>query len=154
HSACVRWSFQRIAGRNTCPAPSRTTSPCIWPESPIGPSGSRERQLSAASHQSSGSCSAQPGRGVESAYDSSAVATSSPSVEIAIAFTPDVPTSSPISGSGTQSGVDELVGAHGVLLLLGLAQRRVVDPAGHLVDEPPLEHRALDRAHRILCVRV
>ena len=31
HSAAVRWSFQRIAGRRTSPRSSRTTRPCIWP---------------------------------------------------------------------------------------------------------------------------
>ena len=51
----------------------------------------------AASHQSSGSCSAQPGRGVESGYSRSARATTSPSGETASALTPLVPTSSPTS---------------------------------------------------------
>ena len=68
HSAPVRWSFQRIAGRSTCSASSRTTSPCIWPERPIevASTASAASAASAARHQSSGSCSAQPGRGVES----------------------------------------------------------------------------------------
>ena len=35
HSAAVRWSFQRIAGRSTRSAASSATSPCIWPEKPI-----------------------------------------------------------------------------------------------------------------------
>ena len=45
-----------------------TTRPCIWPESPIGGDSapSRASAASAARHQSSGSCSAQPGCGVES----------------------------------------------------------------------------------------
>ena len=66
HSAPVRWSFQRIAGRSTRSPSSSTTSPCICPESPIGPAGIRASAACAARHQSSGSCSAQPGCGVES----------------------------------------------------------------------------------------
>ena len=75
----VRWSFQRIAGRRTRSSASSTTSPCICPESPIGPSGSRARHACAARHQSSGSCSAQPGCGVESGYGSSALGQHAPS---------------------------------------------------------------------------
>ena len=47
---------------------SSTTSPCIWPERPIevASTASAASAASAARHQSSGSCSAQPGRGVES----------------------------------------------------------------------------------------
>src|SRR5262249_12662425 len=53
----------------------------------------------AACHQSSGSCSAQPGRGVESGYPSSARASTLPRSSIAIALTPVVPTSMPTIGS-------------------------------------------------------
>ena len=68
HSAAVRWSFQRIAGRTTSSAESSATSPCIWPERPM-PAGSPAARSSSStaappSHHSSGSCSAQPGRGV------------------------------------------------------------------------------------------
>ena len=99
HSAAVRWSFQRIAGRSTRSASSRQTSPCIWPERPsqTSPNGNLSSTASAARHQSSGSCSAQPGCGVESGYGSSSVASTSPSGEIATALTPVVPTSSPTS---------------------------------------------------------
>ena len=70
HSSAVRWSFHRIAGRMTAPDASSATRPCIWPERPI-PATSRPADTSAsadseARHQSSGSCSDQPGRGVES----------------------------------------------------------------------------------------
>ena len=41
HSAPVRWSFQRIAGRSTRSAASRATRPCICPESPIPAISSR-----------------------------------------------------------------------------------------------------------------
>ena len=67
HSAAVRPSFQRIAGRITRSSSSSTTRPCICPESPIRPGrDARASAACAARHQSSGSCSAQPGRGVES----------------------------------------------------------------------------------------
>ena len=100
HSAPVRWSFQRIAGRSTASSAPSATRPCIWPEKPSGspsfqPSSSRAERL--ACHQSSGSCSAQPGCGVESGYSRSTRASTSPAGEIAIALTPVVPTSSPVS---------------------------------------------------------
>ena len=69
HCAAVRWSFHRIAGRITRSAASSATSPCIWPLSPMPAISSQSSASSAASvarHQSSGSCSAQPGRGVDS----------------------------------------------------------------------------------------
>src|SRR5579885_2723795 len=69
-------------------------------------------------------------------------------------LTPEVPTSRPTSASGTQGGVDELVRAHGVLLVLRLAQLRPVDAAGDAVDEAPLEDRAPDGADGILGVRI
>ena len=50
-------------------ASSSATSPCIWPLSPMPATSSTASAASACSvarHQSSGSCSAQPGRGVES----------------------------------------------------------------------------------------
>ncbi len=65
HSAAVRWSFQRIAGRITSPAASRHTSPCICPEKPDPGDLEALRDLREsahrAAHQSSGSCSDQPG---------------------------------------------------------------------------------------------
>ena len=54
-----------------------------------------------ARHQSSGSCSDQPGRGVESGYPASALATTSPPGVIATALTPVVPTSSPTRAART-----------------------------------------------------
>ena len=70
HSAAVRWSFHSRAGRITRPSASSTTSPCIWPERPMPaterPADTSASAAEAASHQSSGSCSDQPGRGVES----------------------------------------------------------------------------------------
>src|SRR5205823_12513831 len=87
-------------------------------------------------------------------YDSSALASSAPSVEIATPLTPDVPTSSPTSTSGAKCRVDELVGADGVLRLLRLAQCRLVDPRRDAVDEAPLQDRALDGADRVLRVGV
>ena len=68
HSAAVRWSFQRIAGRSTRSSASSTTRPCICPESPIaaGSTSSAASARCAACHQSSGSCSDQPGCGIDS----------------------------------------------------------------------------------------
>jgi len=43
-----------------------------------------------------------------------------------------------MSASGTECAVHELVGAHGVLLLLRLAQRRFVDGVASRVDEAEL----------------
>src|SRR5215207_10802940 len=54
---------------------------------------------SLARHQSSGSCSAQPGRGVDSGYGTSQRAITSPSSATASALTAVVPTSSPTSGA-------------------------------------------------------
>ena len=59
------------------------------------PADGVERRLASARHQSSGSCSAQPGCGIESGYSSSARASTSPVSEIRIALTPVVPTSRP-----------------------------------------------------------
>ena len=39
HSAAVRWSFQRIAGRITRRSRSRNTAPCICPVRPIASTG-------------------------------------------------------------------------------------------------------------------
>jgi glyoxylase-like metal-dependent hydrolase (beta-lactamase superfamily II) len=103
HSAPVRWSFQRIAGLSTRSRSSRQTRPCIWPERPTRagctPSVARAERL--ATHHCSGSCSDQPGCGVDSGYSSSALAMTSPSGVIAIALTAVVPTSRPTQiGSG------------------------------------------------------
>src|SRR5207248_8727865 len=84
---------------------SSTTRPCIWPERPTAAGSARSSRTvrSAARTQSSGSCSAQPGLGVESGYEASAAARTAPSGVMAIALTPDVPTSSPtIVSAGMQ----------------------------------------------------
>ena len=74
HSAAVRWSFHRIAGRRTSPAPSSRTTPCIWPVSPTAATSARSRRsrpaaeriaCDAPSHQRPGSCSLQSGCGTE-----------------------------------------------------------------------------------------
>ena len=39
HSAAVRWSFHRIAGRSTRSSASSATSPCICPDNPIPANG-------------------------------------------------------------------------------------------------------------------
>ena len=100
HSAAVRPSFQRIAGRTTSSCASSATRPCICPPRPM-PAGSPARSRSRAStacdavHQSCGSCSAHPGRGVASPYSSSSTASTSPSGPTAMPLVELVPTSSP-----------------------------------------------------------
>ena len=77
HSAAVRWSFHRIAGRMTAPAASSSTIPCIWPVSPIAatsapltPVVARTDRIAvvAPSHHSAGSCSLHSGRGASKPY--------------------------------------------------------------------------------------
>src|SRR3954451_7823758 len=155
HSAAVRWSFHRIAGRNTRWSASRTTSPCICPDSPTGPSGNLPRTSPAARHQPSGSCSDHPGCGLESGYSALAVASTRPSPSMATPLTAVVPTSRPTRAtSGAERGVYELVGPDGVLGLLGPTQLGLVDLRGDPVDELPLEHRALYSPDRVLGVGV
>src|SRR4051794_4875339 len=99
HCAAVRWSFQRIAGRSGTSFSSSATRPCIWPDQPSASASTRASARSVARTQSSGSCSAQPGWGVESAYDSPSRACTSPSASIPMPLTPLVPTSIPTSTS-------------------------------------------------------
>ena len=95
---------------------SRATSPCICPDSPM-PSGSPVCSLSAAStvsvarHQSSGSCSAQPGFGVERAYSASARASTVPSGSIAMPLVAVVPTSIPTRTLMAWGGGNRVAGA-------------------------------------------
>ncbi len=74
HSAVVRVSHQRMAGRTGRLATSRRTAECIWPVSPrarTAPARAPSAAVSARSarpsarSKSAGSCSAQPGCGVE-----------------------------------------------------------------------------------------
>src|SRR5438477_6914239 len=103
HWSAVRWSLHKRAGRMTLSLLSRNTDPCICPVSPRPRGGSRSCETTPlstawlASHHRSGSCSVQPGRGVDSGYSSDAAATTLPSRSIATARAPLVPTSSPIS---------------------------------------------------------
>src|ERR687889_591804 len=101
HCLWVRWSFHRSAGLMTSSDESRNTEPCIWPVSPI-PATSSSVSLAtfsitslAPSHQSSGSCSVQPGCGLWSGYSEEASATTSPDSSTATALAPPVPTSRP-----------------------------------------------------------
>ena len=103
HCFCVRWSHQRMAGRITWFASSRATSPCIWPEKltpAISSLGTHFTILfspsATAFHQSSGFCSAQPGRGVYSGYSTVALAATLPVSSTAMHFAPEVPLSMPI----------------------------------------------------------
>src|SRR6266545_3344793 len=70
HSAPVRWSFHRMAGRSTSPARSSSTAPCICPVNPIAttsspatPDDPRAAWMTAVApfHQRRGSCSLQSG---------------------------------------------------------------------------------------------
>ena len=83
---------------------SRNTLPCIWPESPmpateaglIFPSFRTFLTLRAdACHQSSGSCSDHPGRGLDRGYSNVALATIRPFSRIARVLVPLVPMSMP-----------------------------------------------------------
>ena len=100
HSAPVRWSFQRIAGRSTrsCVVEADETVHLAGEADSVAVDAeASERCSRSRASQSSGSCSDQPGCGVESGYVSSADETTSPSGVIAIALTPVVPTSRPTS---------------------------------------------------------
>ena len=68
-ASVVRAAFHRMARRSGLPSAPRHTSPIIWPESPMPrtcegavPEAAitSATALSAACHQSSGSCSDQP----------------------------------------------------------------------------------------------
>ena len=67
HSAPVRPSFQRIAGPQHLAVRAEHDEPVHLPREADRAVGQPRRTASAARHQSSGSCSAQPGCGVESA---------------------------------------------------------------------------------------
>jgi hypothetical protein len=104
HSAPLRPSFHRIAGRSTRPAPSSSVAPCIWPESPIAvsarlPSGAAARTsataASVACHQCSGSCSDHNGCGRETSSAALPTASVRCAASISSALTEDVPISSP-----------------------------------------------------------
>src|SRR5204862_2959518 len=60
----------------------------------------------------------------------------------------------PARASRPERLVDELIGADGVLLHLGLAERSIVDARRQGVDEPPLEDTSAHGGDRILAVRV
>ena len=99
----ARASFHRIAGRSGRPSAARSNAACIWPDRPTArsaakASGAAARTLattaSVARHQSSGSCSDQPGRGRDTARATAPSARTSPS-STSTAFTAEVPTSIP-----------------------------------------------------------
>src|SRR5829696_5191241 len=102
HCLWVRWSFHNSAGLITSPDESRNTEPCICPVSPIPATRSPVSAATfsitslAPSHQSSGSCSVQPGCGLWSGYSEEASASTSPESSTATALAPPVPTSRPI----------------------------------------------------------
>ncbi len=105
HSAPLRPSFHRIAGRSTRPAPSSSVAPCICPDSPIPASAFQSASLAAARaaaiaasvpcHQSSGSCSDHSGCGRDTSSGALPTAITRCAPSISSALTEDVPTSSP-----------------------------------------------------------
>jgi hypothetical protein len=107
HCATLRPSSQSMQERSTCPSASTSVAPCIWPARPMartarsafGCSAARaSRQSQVAAHQSSGSCSDQPGYGRLTASGACAEPiTCSPSSSSA--FTPEVPRSMPSVGA-------------------------------------------------------
>ena len=92
-------------GRSTAPFSSSRTAPCIWPVRPSaamgcfgsGAAAMASRMAScAARHQSSGSCSAQPGCGVrKGAWSLAALEITLPLASTMTARVPPVPTSIP-----------------------------------------------------------
>src|SRR6185312_2100092 len=113
HSASLRPSFHRIAGRSTRPCASSTVAPCICPLSPIDSIADGARPCctatsinwsiacSVACHQCSGSCSDQRGCGREIASGALALARSAPSRSSSTALTAEVPRSMPTNISRT-----------------------------------------------------
>src|SRR5229473_666635 len=107
HSSSVRWSHQISAGRNTSPAASSSTKPCICPLSPTAETSARVAPASVkhsatatqvARHQSRGSCSAQPNSGdAISACSAVAAPSTRPASSSSTARVPPVPTSIPKS---------------------------------------------------------
>src|SRR5216684_5208827 len=107
HSSSVRWSHQISAGRNTSPAASSSTKPCICPLSPtartsapVAPASVKHSATATqvARHQSLGSCSAQPNSGdAISACSAVAAPSTRPASSTSTARVPPVPTSIPKS---------------------------------------------------------
>ena len=159
HSAPVRWSFQRIAGRSTRSCASSATRPCIWPESPIAAGSTpsvRERRLRRLPPVLGILLRTIPAAASRADSRAPPARATSPLSVTATALTPVVPTSRPTSGlhQPAERGVHELVRGDRVLALLRRAQRGLVDPRGHAVDEPPLQHRPAHGGDRILRVRI
>src|SRR6185437_5637762 len=113
HSASLRPSFHRIAGRSTWPRESSSVAPCICPLSPIASiaagaissctscSNSWSIALSVACHHCSGSCSDQRGCGCDTLNGASTLARNAPSRSSSTALTAEVPRSMPTNISRT-----------------------------------------------------
>ena len=104
HSAWLRPSFHRIAGRRTRSFASSSVAPCICPERPIprtaanaagASSRTRARASEVALHQLAGDCSDQSGCGRSTVSGALASPTMRCSPSTSRAFTLDVPTSMP-----------------------------------------------------------
>ncbi len=103
-SAKLRVSFHRMQGRSTRSPPSISVAPCMWPDRPMPRTAPRStpgiarRAAMACSHaaiQCEGSCSDQPGCRRETVSGALPWPTTVWSPSTRIAFTPDVPRSSP-----------------------------------------------------------
>src|SRR5665647_2891393 len=123
HWAEARWSHQIMQGATASRPASRRTEPCIWPETPTPRMSEARAPLlptallmaaAEAPHQSAGSCSAHPGRGVDVPYSSKADERTRPDESITPARAPVVPRSSPsMRGSPFASAIpppDEPIG--------------------------------------------
>ena len=107
HSAWLRPSFQRMAGRSTSALASSSTAPCIWPATPSAatrpqaalPAASRSARTarSTACSQSAGCCSDHSGCGLCTCSGATASASSCPPADSSTAFTPEVPRSRPMA---------------------------------------------------------
>ena len=104
HSAPLRPSFHRMAGRSTSPAASISTAPCIWPDRPIArtcasaaacPACSRAIARVIASHQSAGDCSLCKGAGRCTVSRSPTLATRRCCRSSSTSFSSEVPRSMP-----------------------------------------------------------
>src|SRR5450759_1947980 len=157
HWAEARWSHQMMQGDTTSRSESRKTGPCIWPETPTPRISSARPPLepmaplmaaAVADHQSAGSCSAHPDRGVRVAYASKPVASTRPDASTTPALAPVVPRSSPsMRGSpsaGTIPSPEELVGRgnYGNIMAPG------ADRAGLQPDRSTCPRDAFESEHR------
>ena len=155
HSAPVRWSFQRIAGRRTRSSASSTTSPCICPERPTGPSGQpREHRLRGAPPVLGillGPARVRRRERIRLLGDGEhrAVLVDRDPLDAGRA---DVEADQ--RGHAPRAAYTSSYARTASFACCALRSSAVVDLRRDAVDEPPLEHRPLHGADRVLGVRV